>query len=116
MSERRDMAVTDWLDAFINLVIGILLGMAAASLVQLATTDFWPLAIVIPILFAGVFLFIRVFDGLFERIFSIGVRPARKPRPEGKKPLVLLFSLPAGLVLGVILERIGLSGTILDLL
>ena len=107
------MQVGDWANAAINLVIGVLLGSAADGLVQLATTAFWPLAVVIPLLFAGVFLFSWVLDMLTDRLFSIGVRPARTPKEEGRTPLLRLLSLPVGLVLGVALARLGLDETIL---
>jgi len=80
---------------------------------QLATTAFWPLAVVIPLLFAGVFLFSWVLDMLTDRLFTIGVRPARTPKEEGRTPLLRLLSLPVGLVLGVALARLGLDETIL---
>ena len=107
------MQVGDWANAAINLVIGVLLGSAADGLVQLATTAFWPLAVVIPLLFAGVFLFSWVLDMLTDRLFTIGVRPARTPKEEGPTPLLRLLSLPVGLVLGVALARLGLDETIL---
>jgi hypothetical protein len=107
------MQVGDWANAAINLVIGVLLGSAADGLVQLATTAFWPLAVVIPLLFAGVFLFSWVLDMLTDRLFTIGVRPARTPKEEGRTPLLRLLSLPVGLVLGVALARLGLDETIL---
>jgi len=112
MGERRSMQVGDWFNAAINLVIGVLLGSAANGFVQLATTAFWPLAVVIPLLFAVVFLFSRVLDVLTERLFTIGVRPARKPKEEGRIPLPRLLSLPAGLVLGVALARLGQERTL----
>ena len=113
MSERRSMQIGDWFTAAINLVIGVLLGSAADGLVQLATTAFWPLAVVIPLVFAGVLLFSWVLDLLTDRLFAIGVRPARKPKEEGRTPLLRLLSLPVGLVLGVALARLGLDDTIL---
>jgi hypothetical protein len=57
-----------------------------------------------------------VFDKLFDRLFSIGVRPARKPQAQGRTPLPRLLSLPAGVVLGVVLARLGLATTILGAL
>ena len=56
INERGRMQVSDWVNAAINLVIGVLLGSAADGLVQLATTALWPIAVITPLLFAGFFL------------------------------------------------------------
>lgn len=103
------MQVGDWFNAAINLVIGVLLGSAADGLVQLATTAFWPLALVIPLLFAGVFVFSWLLDLLTDRFFTIGVRPAPKRQEPVHTPLPRLLSLALGLVLGVALARLGLA-------
>lgn len=116
MSERRSMQAVNWFDAAIKLVIGVLLGSAADGLVQLATTAFWPLAVVIPLLFAGVFLFSWMLDLLTDRLFTVGVRPARKPKEEGRTPLPQLLSLPVGIILGVALARLGLDNTVLGMI
>jgi len=113
MNERRGMQMGDWVNAAINVVIGVLLGSAADGLIQLATTSFWPLAVVIPLLFAGVFLFSWALDLLTDRLFTIGVRPAPKPKEKGRTPLPRLLSLPAGLILGIALARLGLDNKIL---
>ena len=53
---------------------------------------------------------------LFDRLFPIGIRPARNPRPQSPKPLVRVLSLPVGFMLGVVLAGLDLDGTILGLL
>lgn len=116
MSVRRRMQVGDWGNAAINGVIGVFLGVATDGLVQLVTTAFWPLAVVIPFLFAGLFPFIWVFDKLTDRVFPSEVRPARQPRAERRTPLPRLLSLPAGLALGVALARLGLGKAILGVI
>jgi hypothetical protein len=55
-------------------------------------------------------------DKLLDRLFPIGVRPAPKPQTSGRTPLPRLLSLPAGVVLGVVLARLGLDDTILGML
>lgn len=112
MTERRIMQVGDWFNAAFNLAIGVLLGSAADGLVQLATTASWPLAVIIPLLFAGVFLFSWALDAVTDRLFIIGVRPAHRPKEDGRTPLPRLLSLPVGLVLGVVFARLGLDDTI----
>lgn len=116
MSKRRRMQVSDWVNASINLVIGVFLGIATDGLVQLVTTAFWPLAVVIPLLFAGFFVFIWLFDKLVDRIFPSGVRPARKPQARGGIPVPRLLSLPVGVVLGVALARLGLGDPIIGVI
>ena len=55
-------------------------------------------------------------DKPFERLFSIGVRPATQPKVKAGTPLPRLISFPAGIVLGVILARLGLDDTILGMI
>lgn len=116
MSERRRMQVGDWFNAAINIVIGLFLGVAADGLVQLATTDFWPMTVIILFLFAGVFLFERVVDKSIDTLFPSGIRPARKPQVKERTPLPRLLSLPAGVVLGIVLARTGLDTMILGVI
>ncbi len=116
MSERRKMQAGDWANAAINAAIGVLLGSAADGLVQMATTEFWPVALIITLLSVGLFFLVVLSDKLLDRLFSIGVRPARHPRAEGRKPLLRVLSMPAGFVLGVVLARIGLDGAILGVI
>jgi len=103
------MGFGDWLHAAANLLIGVLLGIAAAGLVELATSALWPLAILIPLLFAGLFLFEWVLDKGVDRFFPEGIRPAKTPTTSKRKPWIRLSSLPLGLLVGVILARLGLS-------
>jgi hypothetical protein len=110
------MQLGDWINAAISLVIGVLLGSAADGLVQTATTAFWPVAVITPLLFAGAFLVMWVSDKLLDRLFPIGVRPATKPQTSGRAPLPRLLSLPVGVVLGLVLARLGLDDTILGML
>ena len=44
MSERRKMGIGDWMNAAINVVIGVLLGSVIFGLVQLVASGSWPLA------------------------------------------------------------------------
>ncbi len=113
MRHRRKMQAGDWLNGATLLVVGVFLGLAVPGLVRLAGTDFWPLAILIPVLFGSVFLFDLLLGGLINRIFSTGIKPARRRQGKERKPLVLLLSLPAGLLVGVIGAQFGLGDILL---
>jgi len=113
MKERREMQVGDWADAAILFLIGLLLGTSVDGLVQLATTAFWPMAVIIPLLFGGLFLLVLVSEKWLDRLFLIGVRRVNKPKEEGRTPLLRLLSLPAGVVAGAVLARLGLDTVVL---
>ena len=68
MNERRKMQAGDWFNAVVNLMIGVFLGMAIDGLLQLATTAVWPLAVIIPLLFAGFFLIVLLFEKLIDLV------------------------------------------------
>jgi len=113
MNERRKMGAGDWINAAINVLIGILLGSAIYGLVQLVISGFWLMALILVLLGGGLFLFMLLFDKLFDRLFSIGIRPARNPQPQPPKPLLRVLSLPLGFMIGVVLAVLGLDRTIL---
>jgi len=116
VNERRRMQFGDWLNAAISLIIGMLLGSVVDGLAQLVTTGLWLSAVVIVLVGAGFFLFMLVFDKLSDRLFLIGVRPATKQQAKGRTPLPRLVSLPVGVVLGVVLTRLGFDGAILGMI
>lgn len=116
MSERRRMQIGDWINAAFLLVIGVFLGFVVDGILQLATTSFWPLAIILLLMFAGIFLFELLMDKLFSRIFPIGVRPAHKSQAKKRKPLAIYLSLPVGVILGVGFARLGLTDTIFGMI
>ncbi|MEM6636115.1 MAG: hypothetical protein AAF667_09510 [Pseudomonadota bacterium] len=100
------MDLWEWGNSAANLVIGILLGWAADGLIGLTTTPFWPMAILIPLLFLGVVLFDRGFSALIDRFIMGGVKPSLTPR---RKPLLRRLSLPVGLAIGFALSRLGID-------
>jgi uncharacterized membrane protein YfcA len=110
------MEFRDWFDAVFFIVIGALLGSVASNLMQLTSTAFWIMVVISLLIFSGVFLFELVTDKLIDRIFPSGVRAARKPQAQGRRPLILLLSLPAGFVLGILLAKFGFDNTIIELL
>lgn len=111
MSERRRMRSCDWIYASINVAIGILFVLAAEGLAQLVTTEFWPLAVVAPILIAGLVLFEKVFKGLIDWEFPSKAQSPRKSASKGAPPILLLLSFPFGIAFGVILALLGLTDT-----
>jgi hypothetical protein len=116
MSERRNMGVSDWINATINAAIGVLLGSVIYGLVQLIVGGAWLMAVIIFFLFAGLFLFLVLSDKLFDRVFKIGIRPAKTPQTQQPKPLLRVLSFPSGVILGVVLAVLGLDRTILSFL
>jgi hypothetical protein len=50
MSERRKMVVGDWMNAAINVVIGVLLGSVIYGLVQLVASGSWLMAMILVLL------------------------------------------------------------------
>ncbi|MEN1729542.1 MAG: hypothetical protein AAGJ52_13985 [Pseudomonadota bacterium] len=116
MTERRAMGLGDWLNAAVNFVIGVLLGIAADGLLQLASSGQWFLALLIPVLFAGWFLFMLLLDKGMDRLFPSGIRPAKTSKEKAPMPLPRLLGLPAGAVAGVVLARLGLAAPLLNLL
>lgn len=115
MTERRNMQTGDWFNSAANVAIGVLLGSAAHGLVQLITTGFWPVAMILTLIFGGVILFELVSDKLFNRLFSTGIRPATKPQTSGRKPLPRILSLPTGFIFGVSMVALGLDKTLLGI-
>lgn len=113
------MEPADWLNATVNVAIGLFLGLALNGLLQLVADGAWAVAAIIAGLSVGVAVVLIFFDGLigrvFERVFPSGIRPAHSPGAEAPKPISRLLSLPLGMVLGVILAQLGLTNAILGL-
>ena len=110
-TEETVMQAGDWIYAMVNVVVGVFLGVVIEGLVRLMTTAFWPVAVLILLPSAALFFFESLFDGLVDRVFSRGIRPARKPQTGNRTPLRL--SLPTGVVLGVVFARLGLGNRLL---
>ena len=115
-TNRAVMQSGDWANAAVNVVIGVFLGIVINGLVQLISTGLWSVAVLIVVLAAVLFFLESWFDGLFEKVFPSGIRPARKSKKVRKAPLARRLSLPSGLVLGIVLAGLGLDGRILDLI
>src|SRR6056297_1370174 len=105
VTQRREMRPFDWLNAASLVVMGVLLGFAAYGLFGLIGTSFWPVAVLIVILFGGIFLLQAVLDRLFQWFVPTGIKPAHESIPQQRRPLVVMLSLPVGFVIGVIAEQ-----------
>lgn len=105
------MTFGDWANSAVNLVIGCFLGTAAYGIIKLSTTSFWPLAIMIPLLFFGIFVIDLALDRIFHAALPGGTKPATKPK---KKPVLRRLSLPTGLVIGFLLAWVGIGQPLLD--
>ena len=114
LAEKPVMQAGDWINATVNIVCGVFMGVALESLIRLMTTDSWPVAVLISLLAAGLIFFVSLFDGLVDRVFSNGIRPAHKPQTVRRAPLLRRLSLPAGLVFGVVLASLGLGDGLLS--
>ena len=110
------MGVGDWLNTTVNFLIGILLGSVAYGLVQLFASGSWLMALMLIVLGGGFFLFMVLSDKLFDKVFPIGIRPAKNPTPQPPKPLLRVLGLPFGLMVGVVLAFLDLDGALLGFL
>ena len=107
------MTIGDWLNSLINVVMGLLFGVAAHGLASLIGAGFWVLAILVSAPFVLVLFFDQALDRLTQRLLPSVMRPARTSAPPRGKPLARTLSLPAGFVLGVLAAELDLSQGIL---
>jgi hypothetical protein len=110
------MTLGDWLNSLINVVLGMFLGMAALGLANLIGAGLWVPAILFTVPVVLLMFFDQGLGHLIDRLFPSGIRPARVPAPPRGKPLVRTLSLPAGVVLGVLVAALGLSDGLLPAL
>jgi len=99
------MSFEDIINGIFRPMIGLLIGMAGAYLVQLAGGVGWPIAagfgVLLALLFGGVILFDRVLEGATDRLFGgSGVKPARKGVTQEKPHWFVRFGWIFGLVAG----------------
>lgn len=113
MNDRRRMNPNDWINTVAFVAMGIFFGLALDNLMQLDGIFFWVTAISMPILFFGVIGAASLLDWLFERVFPSGLKPARKPAIKQRRPVVLLASLPAGILIGLTGAQFGLGELLL---
>ena len=111
------MTIGDWLNSLVNIVVGLLFGVAAYELGALIGVGQWVTAVFIIVLVVVFLFFVQVFDRLMDWLLPsdirAAIRSARIPAPRQRKPLARTLSLPAGLVLGVLAAALGLGKEIM---
>ena len=107
------MRAGDWLNGLDIIVIGVFIGLALDSLLQLSGKVFWIAAIGTPVLIGAVFLFGSIFDRLIDRMFSSGFNKSPNPKAKEPKPFALLLSLPVGIAIGIMGAQFGLGDVLL---
>lgn len=107
------MTIGDWLNSLVNVVLGLIFGVAVHGLATLIGAGLWVSAILIIVPFVLLLFFHQALGRVTEWLAPSGIRPARIPAPSKGKPLARTLSLPAGFVLGVLAAAFELSQGIL---
>lgn len=115
MKKRREMALWDWANAGFLLLIGLLLGVALDSVIDLVAMGYWIMAVILVLAFLAVFVFELLMDKVFDKFFHIGVKRVSEPDEQKYKPLIVLLSFPTGMLLGVLLAGTGWDHAVLSL-
>ena len=112
MKPRPSMQVFDWLNWIGIFAVGVFLGMALDSLIDLANVGAWgSIFMLLGLSTAGLIAFF-----LMERMINfiaIGRFSEPKQLRKLRKPLALSFALPIGIITGVIGAQFGLANLIL---
>ena len=116
MSNRQEMRPSDWGNSAVNIVIGVFLGLAAVGMAELILGGNWFFVVLVVVLFSGVMLFDRGLERLWDWSYRIGTNRVPPRKVARRKPWIRRLSLPAGLLMGVVLSLVGLGDTILSLL
>jgi fatty-acid desaturase len=103
------MQAGNWASTAVNVVIGVLLGIAIHGVAGLLLRGAWFYVVILVVLSAALFLIVRLHGFIGEKLFPSGIRPARNPQAKRKRPLTRRLSFPAGLVLGIVLAAFGLD-------
>ena len=108
------MEAGDWASIPVNIVVGVLLGVAIHGVAELMLRGAWFYVVILVVLSAALFLIVRLHDFIGEKLFPSGIRPARNPQAKRKRPLLRRLSFPAGLVVGIVLAALGLDIPLTD--
>ncbi len=112
MKKRGRMQAFDWLISAALVAIGVHLGLVIDSMINLWGTQFWLSGIITLLLFGCWFVFYLFLERLFDLVFD-GRFFAPKQTLRLRKPLVLVFSLPIGIVIGLVGGQFGLREILL---
>ena len=107
------MKTGDWVNSAFILAAGVFLGLAIDNVFHLDGVHFWLAAVCVPIIFGGTVFLGLLTDWLFDRVLPTGIKPSKRSRPKEPKPVVLLLSLPTGILFGAIAARVGLGELLL---
>lgn len=113
MSDRRRMRMSDWAISVVLLVVGALLGLAVVVWVGSEEPAFWLSVIFwfIPIGFINTFVFFL--SDVSAPSLSDDADSLHHGDAQKHKPMLLLYSLPAGFVIGAIGIVYGFSEVLL---
>ncbi len=113
MSDRRRMRMSDWAISVVLFVVGALLGLAVVVWVGSEEPAFWLSVIYwfIPIGFMNIFVFFL--SDMSAPSLSDDAESPRRRDAQKLKPILLLYSLPAGFVIGAIGIVYGFSEVLL---
>lgn len=113
MADRHQMAFFDWVIAAGLCAMGVYLGLLLAALITMDGATFWLTVIYVLIPFGFVSLFIYFMNDLGDWIFSGRVKSSAPARMRKRRPVLLYFSVPAGVIIGVIGAQFGLGELLL---
>ncbi len=102
MSDRRRMTMSDWATLVVLFVVGALLGLAVVFWVGSEEPAFWQSVIYwfIPIGFINTFVFFL--SDISAPALSDEADTSQRSDAQELKPMLLLYSLPAGFIVGAV--------------
>ncbi len=113
MADRQKMDFWDWITGAAFLAMGVYLGLALSGLIELEGAAFWFTVVFVVIPFGFVFLLVFYMHDVVDRVLNGTIIPASVKRWRKRKPVPLLLSLPAGVVIGVVGAQFGLTEVLL---
>lgn len=112
MRKRQKMQTFDWFNFAALVAVGVFLGLAIDGLFALATMGAWGSILMIIALSAGFIVVYLILERVFEFI-STGRLSAPRQLQKPRKPLVMVFGLPLGIIIGIIGAQFGLADLLL---
>jgi hypothetical protein len=112
MRTRQKMQTFDWFSFAALVAVGVFLGLVIGGLFALAAIGAWGSILMIIALSAGFIVFYLILERVFEFI-STGRFSAPRQLQKPRKPLVMVFGLPLGIIIGIIGAQFGLGDLLL---